>query len=57
MALSYFEDLYGENPFSNVLLEEIERDKGRYTLLVHHFREFRLADTRIERLLKEITWS
>jgi hypothetical protein len=27
VALSYFEDLYGENPFSNVLLEEIERDK------------------------------
>lgn len=27
VALSYFEDLYGENAFSNVLLEEVERDE------------------------------
>lgn len=27
VALSYFEDLYEEEPFSNVLLEEVERDK------------------------------
>lgn len=27
VALSYFEDLYGEDSFSNVLLEEVERDE------------------------------
>ena len=27
VALSYFDDLYGENAFSNVLLEEVERDE------------------------------
>lgn len=27
VALSYFEDLYGEDAFSNVLLEEVERDE------------------------------
>lgn len=27
IALSYFEDLYGEDAFSNVLLEEVERDE------------------------------
>jgi len=27
IALSYFEDLYGEDTFSNVLLEEVERDE------------------------------
>lgn len=27
IALSYFEDLYGEEPFSNVLLEEVEREE------------------------------
>jgi len=27
IALSYFEDLYGEDAFSNVLLEEVERQK------------------------------
>lgn len=27
VALSYFEDLYDENAFSNVLLEEVERDE------------------------------
>lgn len=27
VALSYFEELYGEDAFSNVLLEEIERDE------------------------------
>ena len=26
IALSYFEDLYGEDAFSNVLLEEVERE-------------------------------
>lgn len=27
IALSYFEELYGEDAFSNVLLEEVERDE------------------------------
>ena len=27
VALSYFEDLYGEDAFSNVLLEEVEREE------------------------------
>ncbi|MFB6248277.1 MAG: PepSY domain-containing protein [Salinibacter sp.] len=31
IALSYFEDLYGEDAFSNVLLEEIEREKENDT--------------------------
>lgn len=28
IARSYFEELYGEQPLSNVLLEEVERDEG-----------------------------
>jgi hypothetical protein len=32
IALSYFEDLYGENTFSNVLLEEVEREEEDDTL-------------------------
>jgi hypothetical protein len=31
IALSYFEDLYGEDAFSNVLLEEVERDEEEGT--------------------------
>lgn len=31
IALSYFEDLYGEDAFSNVLLEEVERDEEKST--------------------------
>lgn len=27
VALSYFEEIYGEHAFSNVLLEEVERDE------------------------------
>lgn len=27
LAVSYFEDLYGEDTYSNVLLEEVERDE------------------------------
>jgi hypothetical protein len=31
IALSYFEDLYGEDAFSNVMLEEVERENENDT--------------------------
>jgi hypothetical protein len=42
IALSYFEDLYGEDAFSNVLLEEVEReneDEASYWLITIGFTE------------------
>lgn len=42
IALSYFEDLYGEDAFSNVLLEEVEReeeDDTSYWLITIGFTE------------------